>query len=423
MPLIRHGDLIFTAIVLQRLLKGIVPYRAVADVRGGIGGYARNLFGHDSAGVAANVFGNRMLAKEVLAGNTLFGVYSRGMSRDAAAAWAQKLISGEPYSTSSALGITASYLDKLSSPMLRSCSACIDYDHATQGFSAWRVLHQVAALDRCPEHGLPLIDEIAPGGRRDDPRLWPMQLPGDSHEQARPMRRGPTPISDGYASYLKLWTRLFAGELSAVEPAPWIRLITSVVARFGVEEARALIEDEIVRSWGLAIEVIAERFSLVGGWSFVGQEIKLNTRAKDIARRLVLYTALDRLGFVRHEDALLSQKELPFIHRRGTDSTSHAELGQSAFENLSDLAICRGLPLAVGKALATDVNCSNVGHDVGISDTPIYTFVKTLPTELLSNLARLHDWDPRSWLSVEIARRNGINAEGERVTSSHSVCP
>lgn len=405
MPLIRPGDLTFTAIVLQhRMVKGTTLRQAMATVRGHSAYHARSLFGQDVDQIAIRVFGNTTIAESVLTANTLFGIYSRGMSRDMAATWAQQLLHGNTYATRF-LGATHMTQTTLTSHRLRSCNACIESDLASQGFAAWRVLHQVASIDRCPEHGHILVEEGAPtdGGNH---RLWTPHLPGEGRSPTNSERIACIPVSDGYAGYLKLWLDVFSGNITAIEPAQWIALMNLIVTRYGgIDHATKVLETEIRRSWELPIPEIASRLSLADGWLFVHRELALKTRPKDIARRLVIYAAAAKLSLISDTKEPPIQSELTLGHLSPTDSNNNASAPIGPREELSMLAFKEGKPLALARVLTTDVSSGRAAYIVGLDRLSVRIFIARLPIGLLDDLAQLRDWGDTSWLKVELTRR------------------
>ena len=406
MPLIRPGDFIFTAMVLQhRMIKGTTGLEAIAAIRGSVAGSSRSIFGHDIDQIATRVFGSKAFAANLLAANTLFGVYSRGMSQETAKAWKQQLLSGNPNGAPRNLGVSRRNWFQFSFHRLRSCSACIEFDFVSQGFPAWRVLHQVGSLDRCPKHGLPLAEEGAPTGGAHR-RLWALRLPGENIQPTSLKQHAYIPVSDGYARYLNLWLQVFSGEVSSLRPTAWIALVNSILTLCGGQNAaRKALEEEIQQSWGLPLQEIASRLSLTGESSFAAEELLLNTRPKDIARRIIVYVAATTLGLVRDEHQLFIQNELTLRHSSPLGSCIESSVSSDVFERLYNLVTNRGLPLAMSKLLLADITSSQVAATLRISKEAVRRFVASVPIDLFHNLEKISNWSNGSWLKMELSRR------------------
>lgn len=271
----------------------------------------------------------------------------------------------------------------------------------------WRVLHQVAALDRCPEHGATLIEELPPSGKACD-RMWTLELPsglrGDIDRTTSPVA---IPVSDGYAAYLALWRRLVKDELLAVRPEPWCAFIRKLTHTCGgVVEAQRAIEAEVSSSWGLPPPILATQLHLTGGVSFISEELAYRTRPTDIARRLVIYAAATQMRIGVGDETQLTLKLGPGGHQRSTEEAN-------AYAEIWSLVDRRGMPLALAEALRQDITARRVGHIAGLAEMHTRHFIRTLPTDLLLNLVESQPWSAKSWLRRELRRRkNGYPHSG-----------
>jgi len=281
---------------------------------------------------------------------------------------------------------------------LRSCQACVDEDISARGFAAWKVLHQVPALERCPYHGTVLVQELAPPYReRKDPPLWHPRLPtGNASSEAN----APLPLTQGHAEYLKLWPALFKGELPAVRADWWRVLIGACADKVGGTSAlQLLLERQIELSWSVSLSVLAEHFSLAGGPSFVAEELLLRTTPKDIARRLVVYSSAVQLGLVVPNEG---QIEMPLVAGAKLSSATPDTTPESA---LRAAIAMYGFPVALGDVLLAGWSNSATTRSGEISPMALRRFRRRLPTQLLQDLQNCKHFREDSWLACELRHR------------------
>ncbi len=404
MPLLRTGDLLFNAFVLRhRMIGGGTPVDTVKEMRG-TGGMYQDVFGGDAAAVTRRVFGPDGSVKDTLARHTVLGAYLGAMSHAAERACVQSQTQGNRNDVMHRLGLGSGRGSSLTTPCLRSCVKCIASDDAKQGYPSWRVLHQLSALGRCPEHGEPLHIELKPTRETaGKPRLWPFRLPGEDLTDVSPASNT-LPMSEGYAAYLELWKRVFAGELPAVRPAAWYELINLICVRLGgIARARRELEDVIVKSWQVSLDHIARHLSLGDSASFVGEELELASQPKDLARRLVVYAAAKQAAVVveEHEQLALGRSELT-LAAAGIATKSPR---QQLHERLWAIVVTVGYPLSLTDALFEDVGIAEVARMAKLSAAVVRKIVKGLPTDLLLDLATTQRMSRASWLGHELARR------------------
>jgi len=402
LPLLRHGDMIFNLIVMRRhFCERSSRSRAVLDIVGSQTNGGLNFYACDLRKMPTRIFGGNVSVRDILFRHTLFGVYARAATEAAVSDYIAKqgrrgIVSDRAFGPGRRF--------QLSSRRLRSCPECIEADRDAQGFPTWRVLHQVAALDRCPEHGATLIEELPPSGNACD-RMWALQLPsGVQSDIDRTTRSLAIPVSDGYAAYLALWRRLMKDELLAVRPEPWLALIRKLTHTCGgAVEARRAIEAEVSSSWGLLPPTLAVQLHLTGGASFISEELAYRTRPTDISRRLIIYAAATQMGIGVGDETQLTLKLGPRGQRRTRVETN-------AYTEIWSLVNRGGMPIALAEALQQDITAYCVGHIAGLPEMDTRHFIRALPTDLLLDLVDSQPWGAMSWLRRELRRRKNEQA-------------
>lgn len=398
LPLLRDGDLLFTAFVLQsRMLLRASRVQVAAAVRGRRD-LSFNALGPNPTEVGRRVFGVAGQDVETLTRHTLFGVYSWAMIPASCENWVRYLRDPRENHTLRLVGLPARRFVEVCSRDLRSCPACVTEDNETRGFAAWRVLHQVPALDRCPVHGDALIHELAPS-RNGAGRgcLWPFLFPTGVRTGQSPEH---IPLSEGYAAYLKLWPRLFRGEMTEVRADRWPELIKEIVIKLGgLDAARAALEDWIKRSWAMSLESMAKHLVMAEGSAFVAAELSLRSRPKDIARRLIILSAAAHLGLVRQGG---DQFEIDY---KADDPTRQSKVVNTPEARLRVKVGSSGLPIALSNALLQGETTRRAAKTAGAGVEALRLFLHNLPLHLLTELAVSGDWRSDSWLIRELRRR------------------
>lgn len=402
MPLLRSGDLLFNAFVLQsRIVDGTGISQAVNDLRG-TPDRTVNVFSNDAYLIGPRVFGDGDELRDILFRHTPFGVYSRGMSEEVVEDCIQAQRDGRRGDLNYRLAIGTPRADLLVTTSLRSCEKCVADDVESQGFAAWRVLHQMTGIDRCPHHGEALRTELA-NPRPHKPRLWAFRLPGESRD-GLPQPKA-IPLSEGYATYLELWPRLLSGELDVVRPKSWYVFISSLIADLGgVEQAREFIEGSLERSWEMRLGKIAAALFLTGNESCVAQELSFHTRPSDIARRLLIYAAAKQSGLIVEREGQIALRYDP--DPPGENLSQRAMARQRVYERVWAEVMAAGYPVGLTHALFEDAGPAEVARMSGLERGQVRSFVFSLADDLLIELATLREWTERSWLRREITRRN-----------------
>lgn len=398
LPLIRSGDLLFNAIVLHhRLVCGIGRLDSIVDVRR----TASQCFcvaGPHPARFARTVFGIEGHELEMLQQHTLVGVYARAMTPVATAEWVRRLKDKRRRNTLRPLGLRTGNWTEVCSESLRSCRRCVESDTQSQGFAAWRVLHQVPALDRCPIHGDPLVAELNPmTNAHGVRRLWPLSFPVGA---ASAGLRSAIPISEGYAEYLTRWPQLFRGDLPGLRADQWALLVKTIIDQSGeLPSATLLLERQIVRAWDMPLATLARAISAAGGDAFVAEELSLRTQPKDVARRLVVWCAAHQLGLIGRPG---DQPNLNY----GSGDVGAVPRNESAEVQLRDAVVTRGFRIRLADALLQGESSGAASGIAGEQRSTVRRCVRGLPSDLLERLSASREWSARSWLMRELARRS-----------------
>jgi hypothetical protein len=415
MPLLRSGDLLFNAVVLQkRIVNRTSALEALETVRGSVGGGARDLFGHKVTDISAHLLGCESYADLLLQQHTMFGVFRHALSESSVARWSDELKAGRHHTSRRSLGAGPADLGALCTSALRSCPTCIAADKQLQGFATWKLAHQVSAIDRCPEHGVPLTPEIRPTGGTHQ-RIWPLRLPGESCAPC--VTPSSLPPSDGYAAYLSLWKRILTDDLLWLRPAAWVQSLQSAVSRLGgIDSAVELFQKDVVRAWGVPIDKVSKKLFLGGGDGAIREELSLQSRPRDIARRLLMHGCLDRLGLDLVGADEGDQRALPLSGRVGL---RRPVAESSSIHRLLELADQFGLPLASIKLPELDAGFRRVAQTIGTSVSCFCSFAATLDEDLLQDLLDSRKFSAESWVGVAIGNRRRLGgAIGAQATEA-----
>lgn len=404
MPLLRSGDLLFNAVVLQqRLVDRTSVSEALEAVRGSVGGMARDLFGHNVTEIASHLLGDPSRADELLHQHTLFGVFRHALSDAVVGRWGGDLKVGRHHSSLQSLGASPSDLAALSAPSLRSCALCISIDRERQGFATWKLTHQVSAIDRCPDHGAPLDTESRPIGGAHA-RIWPLFLPGEN--RVRSDVASSLPPSDGYAAYLRLWQRVLTDELTWLKPSAWIQSMEAAVLQLGgLDAAIEAIEADVLRAWGAPIGEISTAIFLDSRVNPIREELSLRSRPRDLARRMLLHGSLDRLGLDLFGCKEGDQRALLLS---GAPEKRKKPAHNASVERLRALADRSGLPLASIKLAELDSGFTFVAQALGLNVMSLRNFTATVELDVLQELMDSLQFSAKSWVGSEIARRRRL---------------
>ena len=405
MPLLRTGDLLFNAVVLQqRMVDRTSIQDALETVRGSLCGNKRGLFGHNVTAIGNNLLGDPSHADRLLNQHTLFGVFRHALSEPMAGSWSEDLKAGSYLSSIRTLGASAANIGALSAPSLRSCSQCVEADRDLQGFATWKLTHQVSAVDRCPAHGASLELECRPVDGAPA-RIWPLHLPGENRNSfATPAS---LPASDGYAAYLRLWNRILTDDLPWLKPSAWIQSMLAAVSRLGgIDAATDAIEVDLLGAWGVPLRDIWPALSLAGRDNAIREELSLHSRPKDIARRMLLHGSLDRLNLDLFGSTEGDQRALLLS---GTVGDRPQALPRVVADSFLQMADQFGLPLASIKMAELNSGFTDVAEAIGSNSDTLRSFAAALDGRMLQELMESYRFSSASWAAREMARRRTLD--------------
>lgn len=398
-PYLRPGALLFTLAAFRHFqLSGRNPETILVDLYGTSGGRKRNLFGERVATISKRVFGSSVPPREVLLRHTFFGVYSRTMSPAAAMAWSDALIAGDrSHKVQSVLRNYDAFTQfHLVTRNLRSCPQCVSDDITAFGFGQWRILHQIPALHFCPEHGLPLNDE-AYGGIAGS--VWKSILP--QGRISSPAEISSWAASDGHSTYLDLWTQLLEGKLPVITSHAWAAYMDLVVSKIGdLDSAKAEIETTIRRTWSTDIEQIRSGIGRHIMERFIHAELSHNSAPVRIAQKLIVLGAASAIGI-----------ELPAVEgssqlRLDLSSRLYEESAVPLQEQLRRFLLDAALPGALAPFLLTDRNTAQIAKDSDVHRRNVWRTMQKIPSHLLDEIASSQEWSAKSWVTIELKRRN-----------------
>ncbi|QNP41608.1 TniQ family protein [Lysobacter solisilvae (ex Woo and Kim 2020)] len=397
-PYLRPGALLFTLAAFRHFQIGRGSLDAtLVDLYGTTGGRKRNLFGESVATISKRAFGCSVPPRDVLLRHTFFGVYSRALSPAAAAAWSDALIAGDrSHKVQKVLrNFDSNAQFQLITRNLRSCHQCVADDISTCGFGQWRILHQIPALLFCPEHGLPLNDEIYGGSAGS---VWQSALP--QGRISTPADRTPWAASDGHSTYLDLWTQLLEGKLPVVTSHAWAAYMDLVVSKVGnIASAQTEIETTIRRAWSTDIANIRSGIGRHIMERFIHAELSHNSAPVRLAQKLIVLGAVSALGIDLPTTEESSQLRLDLCSPFNEHSAPPLQ------EQLRRFLLDAALPGALAPFLLTDRNTTQIARDASVHRRQVWKTMQRIPNRLLDEIASARKWPATSWVTIELKRR------------------
>jgi hypothetical protein len=352
------------------------------------------------------VFGDGQLTTRVLYENTLFGALCRGLSTDAQVTIANAMIAGPQADEPQWLfGSIASRMKGSWTRTHRACSQCVEEDRDTQGFPAWRVLHEIAQVDRCVYHGCALQPDLPAAGSRDLQTYY-NRLPNIVHDgRWRALEGDAVPRSAGCNRYLRGWLRAFRGETPVLAVDNWIQAVASAIATTGSRgELHAEIESHIVREWDGTLADVARWLRIRSGSEFLGHELALATHPGCLAQRIVVLGALEAAGLVT--DSARPQTEFLFGRYRSQGEIDHGE--GSPVHSFCRTLLDAGYPPSVVDAVASGLPRARIDRMDRNFKNSLCQLLPCMPDELVTNLFECRDWPTDAWIrSVMLDRQAG----------------
>ena len=400
-PLLRRGDLTLNTVLFRQAVLGDRSLTAAVRQTRGVASWRLNLFGGDAKNVAALVYGDTTLSSRIAIENSLFGIYLAGMPTQLQTALLYG-VSHDGIDSPHKFGLRKTDVRHLSSCFLRSCADCVAEDLEERGYGAWRVVHQVPFLDHCPYHLRPLRE------LREFTTSRPNSLFGlPRHQDGTIVSREQSRLfdsSDGYAGYLGLWRRLAEEGIPQVAIDQWSELVSSAVASAGsIAKLTSMVEGTIERRWSLKVVAVGRLLGIDQNMS-VQKELSLNTRARDLARRLILFDALKSLGMTPSSEESPSQQDLPFEPHSKLPRTN--AVSQSISARL--MRIANSLHMRPSLAVSLG-NFRTIKKAMRESESPnrgeAYSIVNACSTELLQEIDSKFPAEKSNWARLAIERR------------------
>lgn len=404
MPLLRPGDSVHTVFAFYHLMSNRVSYDGIcAALQPGPRRNDKRRVERVCRAFTAAVFGDEQLTTRVLNENTLFGALSRGLSTGAQTQIARVLVAG-PQSDEPQwlLGSIASRMKGSWTRAHRACSRCVEEDIDTQGFPAWRVLHEIAQVDRCVYHGCALQPDLPATGSLGKEtyynRLPSIVLDG----RWRASEGDAVPRSAGCNRYLQGWLRAFRGETPVLAVDNWIQAVASAITTTGSRgELHAVLESRIVREWDGTLADVARWLRIRSGSEFLGHELAFATHPGCLAQRIVVLGALEAAGLIT--DCSRPQAEFLFgeyLPQRGLDRGD-----ESPLHTFCRTLLDAGYPPSVVDALASGLPRARVERMVGNCGSNLYQLLSFMPDELVANLFECRDWPTDAWIRSAMRNR------------------
>lgn len=400
-PLLRRGDLTVNVVLFRQCVLGERSLRLAVKQTRGVKAWRMSLFGQDSTQIATHVYGDLSLAPRIAVENSLFGLYLAAMPSHTRASLLAEM--GQvALADASTYRLALQNQGHLSSRFLRSCPDCIEEDMEDRGYSAWRVVHQVPFLDHCPLHYLPLSEW------RDFATSRPNGLVGlPSYQNRTTVTQEQTRLiaaSDGYAAYLSLWRLLSSEEVPQLAIDHWSAIVGLATAQSGdVTTLTSVVDDEIERRWGIKAIGVGRLLGIEKNMS-VYDELSLNTRAGDLARRIIVFDALSSLRMTPSNEDYLSQQDLPF-ESRSTQSCTSAQY-PLLIAKLFHAANSLGLRPSLAIALANSPEIETAMREAGsTAKSEAYRLISACSTELLEDIDKSFPAIGRNWARQALDRR------------------
>lgn len=413
LPLLRPGDSAHTAIALNFLTLSQGSYQRSANTfLPGVGRADKRRVERGCRAFASAAFGDAEQAARVLYENTLFGVLCRGLSTDAQATIASVLISGPQLNEPSWL--LRSFTARMKStwtPNHRSCPECVQEDLDERGYAAWKVLHELAQVDRCVYHGCALQPDLPVSGT--SPTLtYYNRLPRNARCGSRyDTATVKVPRSAGCNRYLQGWLRAFEGKTPVLAVDKWMSAVARAIAVTGSRsELHSVLELHLIREWECTLGDVAAWLKIRSGRDFLARELALATHPGCLAQRIVVLGALETAGLI--VDRLQPQTEFRFSER--TPEEPGITPDRSPLHAFCKVVLDAGYPPTLVAALESGCSMTEMVKVLGADSHA--NLIAAIPDELLARLLDCNVWSEKSWIRYAIRSRRvgkGPRAQSE----------
>lgn len=403
-PLLRPGDSVNNVFALHHLMSNQVSYDGIcAALQPGTRRHDKRRIERVCRQFVAVVFGEEELATQVLYENTLFGALSRGLSTNARETIARVMAAGHQEDDPGWLVRRfASRVKSTWTRSHRSCPKCVEEDIDAQGFPAWRVLHELAQVDRCVYHGCALQEDLPASGSLARNTYYD-RLPNvgrcgrwyDPDENASPQ-------SAGCSRYLQGWLRAFRGETPVLSADNWMQAVASATASTGSHsELHAVLEAHIVREWEGTLSDVGGWLRIKSGRDFLGRELALTTSPGCLAQRIVVLGALEGTGLFADSSQL--QAEFLFGNHYPKGQTVNDD--NSPAHAFSRALLDAGYPPAMIDALERGHPRAQIDRKVGNHASGLDRLLEVMSDEFLARLFDCRDWPEDAWITSAMRAR------------------
>jgi hypothetical protein len=238
------GSILFNAVMLHVRMFGASKRTAEQRIYGRLKSTV-NLFGVDAEAVAERLFGNSLLAREVLVKHSLFGFYRHFLAVGRDEEFGALLSKGN--AKASAIYLPRATLGAGSEGSLKVCTECVVEQERDAGYAVWHACHQIPFVQHCAKHWCTLVSKCRKCGA-------PLQtghntsLPGEPCLHCGTITKSKrVDCLPGQASVAAQGAELLSSMESHLRPVKWAALVDTAVEELGVwaAEGNFLSSDEV----------------------------------------------------------------------------------------------------------------------------------------------------------------------------------
>jgi hypothetical protein len=373
-PRLPSGSLIYTALVLAHRSGSHKGLSSSVNRLYDFPSLNRiNLFGAGADHIAKNYFSDILSSDQVLRQHSLFGFYALGLGNFITEQWSKQLRDGR-----ATLSRSYTKTQGLITPniKLRWCKECACSDQAERGFTAWRVVHQLPFVSRCPVHHSPLFvccdDCQSPLDTGNQFRLPGENcgVCGSSNFTALPQIE-----NQGYRSLISLCEAVIRTQSNEFKPQVWVRRINRFVnAQHSLDVAVAILSDRICKKWDVQTpDDITDVLALPLGRNYVTGLLAGNLSMYPLVAQIIVSDAMHDDG-AEDADSSASITNASYMSREGdrnSDADIHCLLLREVFVDL-------GFPPALLGKLLSDMAVDKAARSCGVAASQIY-WIKSHP--------------------------------------------
>jgi hypothetical protein len=411
---------VYTVFALYHLMSNRVSYEGIcAALQPGSRRFDKRRVERVCRAFTVPVFGDEQLTAGVLYENTLFGALCRGLSTDAQVTIANAMIAGPQADEPGwLLRSFASRVRSIWTRAHRSCPKCVEEDLDEQGFPAWRVLHEIAQVDRCVYHGCALQPDLPAAGGLGLQTYY-NRLPNIVHDGRWCALEGDAvPRSAGCSRYLEGWLRAFRGETPVLAVDNWIQAVASAIATTGSRgELHAVLESHIVREWEGTLADVAGWLRIRSASEFLDHELALATHPGCLAQRIVAMGSLEAVGLITDS----SRPQAEFLFYAYPPQGEMARADRSPVQAFCRTLLDAGYPPSVVDALARGLPRAQIDKLVGSCSGNVSVLLAVMSDELIAKLSECRDWPEDSWIRSAMRDRQAGRRARPQSRSKHRM--